>query len=183
MRKLCSPERVGSERPGHQLNIIGASVCTGGDDVRRTEIFGCEPVVLAEGPISGRATVLRNARGVLLRRLEDGEDGRPWFDISILFADGRDALELQRVADDAAVIAHWRRAGLDLGLPLLIAGEAGCLVEAFSQIGHVRLGQQHERRVRRVPASRRPRFLTRRKVGRFPDRPIVRREREIIARS
>jgi hypothetical protein len=183
MRKLRSPERIEITAPGYRLNIIGADVCTNADGQCRTEIFGCEQVVLAEGPIAGRATVMRHARGVLLRRAEAPGDDRPWFEIAVLFDDGGEPIELHRVCDDAAVIAQWRRAGLDLGLPLLIQGEDGCLVEPFDQIGHVRLGSQHDRRIRRVPATRRPRFLMRRKTGRFPDRPIVRREREIIARS
>jgi hypothetical protein len=183
MRKLKSPGRTEIGRPEYRLNIIGANLCTGSDTASRSEIFGCEPVVLAEGPISGRATVIRNARGVLLRRVDDSADGLSWFEISVLFDGGQVPLELQRVRDDVAVIAHWRRAGLALGLPLLIEGEDGSLVEPFEQIGHVRLGSHHDRRLRRVPATRRPRFLTRRKVGHFPDRPIIRREREIIARS
>ena len=78
------------------------------------------------------------------------------------------------------VIATWRSMAGASGLtPMMRAGaETTALGD---QLGPMRLGQLHLRR--RVPllGRRRPRFLARRKSARLPVRPLIYREREIVA--
>jgi hypothetical protein len=78
------------------------------------------------------------------------------------------------------VIAAWQAVGLATGLPLVVQAENGEVVAAFPQIGRVRLGIPGQRRRLVLLAGRRPRFLTRRKTGRFPRRPRVHREPELV---
>src|SRR5947209_7308710 len=129
MPEVRSLKRAKQARLNCPLNIIGA--CEFGDGLasRRTEMFGSDMVLLAEGPMAGRATLLRGARGVLLSRVEDEAADADWFHISVVFTDGRSPIEIEWVKDDAALIARWRRLGLDLGLPLLILEEGGMIVE------------------------------------------------------
>jgi hypothetical protein len=182
MQDMRPAGRHGSRNGAYPLNIVGTGCCPGGSPVRRTEMFGCDSVVLAEGPMAGRATLLRGARGVLLRR-EPSEPGETWYEIAVVDAEGRDMVSVERVSDDAALIAHWRRLGLDLGLPLLVEDADGGVLEPYGQIGSVLLGPGAARRRLLAMVGRRPRFLSRRKPGRFADRPVVIRGREIIARS
>src|SRR3569833_1199419 len=76
------PVRYGRFCP---LHLVGLGQVFFGEQVRRSEMFGCESVVLAEGPSAGR------------------------------------------------------RAGLDLGLPLLVEDLDGHVSEACGQIGSVLL--------------------------------------------
>jgi Family of unknown function (DUF6101) len=85
-------------------------------------------------------------------------------------------------ADDA--IADWQLWGRVFCLPLLIADDKGALHTPFRQLGEVRFAAATPRRRRRNAIKRRrPSILLRRRPARLPPRPIVHREREIIARN
>jgi hypothetical protein len=85
--------------------------------------------------------------------------------------------------DSTDLIAEWRMWARVFGLPLLVAGDDGKLLEPFARLGAVSVGPPRERARRRgAVAKRRPRIVMRRKPGR-PGAAVVHREREIIARN
>jgi hypothetical protein len=81
--------------------------------------------------------------------------------------------------DEEDVVAEWRRLAAASGLALKIQLPNGAVASPFPQIGRVLLGATRQRRRHGLLSHRRPRFLTRRKTGRFPARPQVHREAEI----
>lgn len=107
-------------------------------------------------------------------RLE-GEHGA----VALLDAEDR-AIFRVGLYPEEEVIAVWQAVGLATGLPLVVQTEDGSVVAFFPQIGRVRLGIPGQRRRQALLAGRRPRFLTRRKTGRFPRRPRVHREPELV---
>jgi hypothetical protein len=79
------------------------------------------------------------------------------------------------------VIAEWRSWAQVLRLPLLVGEQDGALYEAIPQLGLLQVWSPATRRRRRGSVQkRRPRFLTRRQVGRGLA-AVHRGEREIIA--
>lgn len=81
------------------------------------------------------------------------------------------------------VVAEWRRLGAVAGLPLKLQLPNGAVMEPYPQLGRVLLGPSRQRRRHGLLAHRRPRFLTRRKTGRFPLRPQVHREPEMAGET
>lgn len=109
-------------------------------------------------------------RGVALRLADPtGEDER--FELALTEGDGR-AIAIAVVDQDDAV-ALWRDCGRFSGLPLLLESVDGAISEPFPQIGRVALGAVRIRRRHAFLNGRRPRFLTRRKTGQLPARPVV----------
>jgi hypothetical protein len=126
----------------------------------------------------------RKLRGLALRIVErnEAEPGADeYFEIAAIDAHGGSSLVLGQYLEDE-VVAVWRRLGAATGLPLMLQNPDGSLLEPYPQIGQVQLGAVHSRRRYGLLRQRRPRFLTRRKVGNQTSRPVVFREHEIIAR-
>jgi hypothetical protein len=101
--------------------------------------------------------------------------------LAILDEERRTLLAFGSYPEEEAVAA-WRRLGLAAGLALAIEGPDGTVDIPYPQLGRVRLGPTRQRRRPGVLSGRRPRFLTRRKTRRFPQRPRVHREREMVGR-
>ncbi len=116
------------------------------------------------GPMAAGATVARGALGVMLSR-RPSLDGSDCFEVSIVFAEGRTPTPILFSVDDSDVVARWRRYAADLGLPLMIEDAEGTHHAPWGQIGRVSLGAIRIRRRSAVVARRRPRFLTRRRMG------------------
>lgn len=114
----------------------------------------------------------RPATALLLRRDEDG--------CRILIA-GEGATTLLSLGPfpEEDVIAIWRALAAASGLPLAIAYPDGSVECLSAQIGRLKLGPTRLRRRLVVLNGRRPRFLVKRKFGRWPARPLVYRECEI----
>jgi hypothetical protein len=94
------------------------------------------------------------------------------------------ALELYAAPDGDEVTAEWRTWGQVLGVPLLVADEAGAAEEVFPRVGAVKVGEPFVRRRRRNAIKRRrPSILMRRMVKRVGETDVYRDEREIIARN
>ncbi|MGX1787754.1 DUF6101 family protein [Bosea sp. NPDC055332] len=121
------------------------------------------PVRILRGGAGWRGIALRLAGGVI------ADDDR--FQLALTAGDGRSVVVAVLDQDDA--IAVWRDAGQTSGLPLLLETSDGAITEPYPQVGRVALGAIHIRRRHALLAGRRPRFLTRRKTGRLPERPIV----------
>jgi hypothetical protein len=117
-------------------------------------------------------------RGVAIRTSAEGAS------VILEHRDPSLALELYAAPDGDEVAAEWRTWGEVLGVPLLIADEAGETQDAFTRIGAVRSNGPFVRR-RRYNAikRRRPSILMRRVVKRVGEADVYRGEREIIARN
>jgi hypothetical protein len=140
----------------------------------------CPGVVI--GRMAGRV-VARSALGVALRCVPGpAASGRPVFQV-VLTGEDREAGILYEAPDDSEVIAVWRRAAADLGLPLIIVTADGGLSVVSPQLGLLGIGTPRPRRRNAILSKRRPRMMLRRKAARFGDRIRVFREREIIART
>jgi hypothetical protein len=87
------------------------------------------------------------------------------------------------VADDPAdVVADWQGWARALNLPLLVVEQNGAVTRPVDRMGALNVARPRPRRRHSFFAGRRPRFLTRRKVGR-PGVAEVIAGREIIARD
>lgn len=105
---------------------------------------------------------------MVLRRDFDSS-GAPIARIGVLAARG--FLEAHRAgaAEEADIIALWRGLGRALDLPLFIADETGALTACSFAPGEV----SFPRRGGSALSGRRPRFLSRRRVGSPPARPGI----------
>jgi hypothetical protein len=112
--------------------------------------------------------------GVALK-LDSGSDG---FHVVVLSADNTPLLALGAYPEED-VVAEWRALGASSGLPLKIQLSNGSVMTPYPQVGRLQLGPVRIRRRHGLLAGRRPRFLTRRKTGRFGLRPQVFREVEL----
>jgi hypothetical protein len=116
-------------------------------------------------------------RGVAIRTSADGAS------VVLEHRDPSLALELYSAADGDGVAAEWRTWGQVLGVPLLVAGEAGA-EEVFPCVGAVKVCEPFVRRRRRnAIKQRRPSILMRRVVKHIGDVATHRGEREIVARN
>ncbi len=121
------------------------------------------PVRILRGGSGWRGIALRLAGAAI------ADDDR--FQLALTAGDGRSVVVAVLDQDDA--IAVWRDAGQVSGLPLLLETSDGAITEPYPQVGRVALGAVRIRRRHALLAGRRPRFLTRRKTGRLPERPVV----------
>jgi len=110
-------------------------------------------------------------RGIALRLNGGASSDDDRFQLALTAGDGRSVAVAVLDQDDA--IAVWRDAGQASGLPLLLETGDGAITEPYPQIGRLALGPTRIRRRHALLAGRRPRFLTRRKTGRLPERPVV----------
>lgn len=122
----------------------------------------------------GPVRILRGGpgwRGVALRLVGGaaGDDER--FELALTAGDGRSVTVA--VLDQEDAVAVWRDFGRVSGLPLLLETADGAISEPYPQLGRLVLGPIRIRRRHAFLAGRRPRFLTRRKTGRLPERPVV----------
>lgn len=152
--------------------------------LRRVEIEGGQ--ILVERVIAG--VRMRLALPFALYEgvaLDVGADESGGYTVSVRLAHG-DAdldIELYRGRDDIDVTAEWQYWAARCNLPLLIAEPDGGYTMPFPRLGSLNVGRPRQRRKPSNFAARRPRFLVKRKVGRVAERPMVHREREIIART
>jgi hypothetical protein len=102
-------------------------------------------------------------------------------DFHLVLLDGTDALLRLGPYAEEDVVAEWRALGAAAGLPLTVRFPNGSVMALCRQVGRLQVGPLWPRSRHKLLTSRRPRFLTRRKTGRFSSRPRVFREAEIIA--
>jgi hypothetical protein len=135
--------------------------------------------------MSMRVNVPINAFLGVALRMRPAKDGRPdSVELSLAHRDPALSVVLFAATDNLDVVAEWQLWGSVLGLPLLVADLAGRLREPFPRVGGVRAAAPGPRRRRRNTIKRRrPTFPSRRRPGALAQAPVVRREREIIARN
>ncbi len=80
--------------------------------------------------------------------------------------------------DEAKAVAQWRSIARDAGLTLML-GEGEVYGPVRPQLGPVLLGEVRIRRRHGLLKGRRPRFLTRRKTGALPLRPVIHQAHEV----
>ncbi|MET7245233.1 DUF6101 family protein [Methylobacterium sp. EM32] len=132
-------------------------------------------------PIIGRLPGASAAGSLALCLDGDASDaaGEDRFAVTLLDRSGDPVMRLGIWGDDE-VVAVWRRLGAESGLPLVVIQEDGAVSPMGEQIGRVKLGVVRIRRRHGLLAHRRPRFLTRRKTGRLPLRPLVYRDEALM---
>ncbi len=137
------------------------------DNGRRIVDLAREAVVIRRA-VAGVPMVIRVAsrayRGVALR-ITGLEDGRFHYEVKLLHRDPDLSVPLADGEDQAAAEARWRDWVGFLGLPAFAGRTESGVVQV--NIDGVDLARRlpSQRRRGRVATSRRPRFLTRRKVG------------------
>ena len=122
-------------------------------------------------------------RGVAIRLIPEQENRPAGVGVYLEHRDPALSIELYSAENSDDVVAEWQLWSRVLGVPALVTGSDGKFTEPFPRLGGVLCKPPAQRRRRRSPlARRRPRFLTRRRVG-AKRAPLVHREREIIARN
>ena len=116
------------------------------------------------------------AASIAMRMAHDGER----FHLVVLDAGNAPLLTLGPFPEED-IVAEWRRLAAASGLTAKIQLPNGAVLSPYPQLGRVLLGPTRQRRRHGLLARRRPRFLTRRKTGRFPLRPQVHREAELAS--
>lgn len=145
---------------------------------------------------NGRVVIARRMRGVPMRLdipcsayrgvvlVLGGTPDEPHFTIRLDHFDPDLSVVVHEADDDADVVAQWRAWAKLTNLPKLLEQTPGVLETAERHLGAVQIGRVPAQRRRGASAiKRRPRFLTRRRVG---ERKLMKRVvigREIIARS
>lgn len=136
-------------------------------------------------PVIGARNSGAKPAGIALAFATDEAEscGEDRFDLRIVDGDGAVLARLGPFCE-GEVVATWRDLAARTGLPRMIVREDGVLSTVTAQVGRLLLGKTRIRRRHGSLGDRRPRFLVRRKTGRFPVRPQIHRgENEIIARS
>lgn len=100
------------------------------------------------------------------------------FRVAVVDASGDTFLSLGPYGEDE-IVAVWRSLARASGLPLVAPGPDGGLRNIYPQLGRLVLGRRSDPRRLAVLSGRRPRFLTRRKAGKLPGRPVIYREPEL----
>jgi len=103
--------------------------------------------------------------------------------VELMHRDPQLSLPLCMARDLAEIAADWKAWARVLGLPMLLVEVDGSWRAIESRIGGVVVDRVKPRRARSVMKGRRPRFLTRRKVGSMPAEPLIHRGREMFGRD
>jgi hypothetical protein len=127
--------------------------------------------------------------GVAVRLVADriGADGDVDGDglavVELMHRDPQLSLPLSVAADLTEVAADWKAWARVLGLPMLLVEADGSWRAIEARVGQVVVGAVRPRRARSVLNGRRPRFLTRRKVGVKPATPVMIAKNELFGRE
>ena len=121
--------------------------------------------------------------GVTLK-LSQADTGCEQVLVSLEHRDPALSVPLYETDDNCEAVAEWQTWSRVLARPLLISDLAGAMREPFPTMGAVLVAAPAPRRRRRTTvATRRRRRALRRAPGLPSREPVVRREREIIARN
>jgi hypothetical protein len=102
-------------------------------------------------------------------------------DFRLVLLNGTRALLTLGPYAEEDVVAEWRALGAAAGLPLTVRFSNGAVVALSRQVGRLQVGPSWPRSRHKLLTSRRPRFLTRRKTGRFPADLRIFREPELVS--
>ena len=121
-------------------------------------------------------------RGVAVRMESAGDDGSVVAFVELLHVDPELTVTLALTHDPHEIAGVWQEWARSLNLPLLIVGQDGSVGEPLAAHRSLIMSRSKPRRRHSYFAKRRPRFLTRRKVGHLDAVRVV-FGREIIARD
>jgi uncharacterized protein DUF6101 len=150
------------------LECLRIDTCDPRSDNGRRVVDLAREAVIIRRAVAGVAMAIRVAssayRGVALR-ITGLEDGRFHYEVKLLHRDPDLSVPLAEGDDQAAAEAQWREWVGFLGLPAFVGRTESGVVQV--NIDGVDLARRLPslRRCGRLVTSRRPRFLTRRKVG------------------
>ena len=137
-------------------------------DNRRRVVEVAPESVLIRRAVAGVSMSIRIAssayRGVTLR-VTGLQDGRFYYETMLLHRDPDLSVSLAAGEDRAEVESHWREWVRFLRLPALVGRTEAADVEVNVDVADIARRTPAPRRRGRSATSRRPRFLTRRKVG------------------
>jgi hypothetical protein len=163
----------------HTLPARGSAVRGGA--VAATFIVEQDRAVVTRGD-RAHAVPLAAYRGVAVRMESAGDDGSVVAFVELLHDDPELTLPLAVTHDAHAVAGDWQEWAQTLQLPLLVIGQDGSVGEPLAAHRGLIMARPRPRRRHSYFAKRRPRFLTRRKVGHLDAVRVV-FGREIIARD
>jgi hypothetical protein len=134
--------------------------------VRRVSV--CEGRVMIDRTLDGIAMRLgipcEAYRGVVLTL--EGSERAPRFRLRLAHADDELSVVLHETDDDTQIVALWRGYSDLTGLPRFLERKRGVLESAEIRMGPVVIGPAPVMRRRgAIAVKRRPRFLTRRRIG------------------
>lgn len=136
-------------------------------------------VVMSECVAGVSVTMRLSSRRFIGVMTRENPDDPAETEIALLRNDGH-AVVLA-VAGDGDVVAEWRAASRNFGLPMVVQRPDCGVIALEAMIGSVMLGKaQSCRRMRALTRNRRPRFLTRRQTSRLPSTPIIHRPSEAL---
>jgi hypothetical protein len=155
-------------------------------DGRRREVTlaaGRVEILRSVGGVRMNISIAANAyRGVVLR-LRGLESERFAYEVELRHADPDLCVTLLEADDDDEIQAEWRLWARYLGLPTLVEREEGRAEPDGVRLGEVLIGERKPRRRGAAIGRRRPRFLSRRKMGRGSAGPSLAGSREIFPGS
>jgi hypothetical protein len=142
--------------------------------------------VIVRRPVRGQtmtlAVPISAYRGVAVRIVPAGQTGDIRVTVELMHRDPALTLPLVVADEPEDVAADWQAWGRALNLPLLLVAEDGTVKTPVDRLGGLVVSETKPRRRHSFFADRRPRFLTRRKVGHKGEQPRI-TGREIIARN
>ena len=180
---------MGAERFAPKPGVAEARRIVAADpraDGRRREVMLARGRVQIARSVAGvrmKISLAASAyRGVVLR-LRGFEEQRFSYEIELAHRDPDLSVTLLEASDDSEIQAEWRLWAKFLGLPALVEREEGRPEPDATRLGELVVTQRKPRRRGGAMARRRPRFLTRRKVGRGSPGPSLAGTREIFPGS
>jgi hypothetical protein len=130
-------------------------------------------------PLLNKPKGLRQAAGIALRLEEPPVPMQDQVYIDCVDANSETLYRFGPFPEEE-VVAIWRLFQRWSGLPLLSETLDGQFLAIEDRFGGTLPEYRRARRAYAFLSVRRPRFLTRRKMGRWSLRPVIRREREIL---
>jgi hypothetical protein len=131
-------------------------------------------------PSGTTSASLRSYRGVAVRMVPT--DGKLAVVLELNHPDPRLTVPISIAENPEDIAQEWRIWSQNLDLPMLLFEADGSISRPVNTLGQLEIALPKSRRMHSYFASRRPRFLARRKAG-WPQRQTQLRGREIIARD
>lgn len=136
--------------------------------------------VAVRRPAGTTTASLRSYRGVAVRMAPT--NGKLAVVLELNHADPMLTVPISIAENPEDIAQEWRIWSQNLNLPMLLFEADGSITRPVNTLGQLEIAQPKPRRMHSYFASRRPRFLARRKAG-WPKGQAQLRGREIIARD
>ena len=154
-------------RPGEAGAVRIEAIDARADGGRRVVSLSGDRVAIARslGGVFMTLTLAPSAFHGVVLRLRGLADGVFHFQILLVHRDPDLCVTLLEAEDDSEILAEWRLWAKFLGVPALVEREENRAVPERPHLGAVAIAPVGPRRRGRTVTRRRPRFLTRRKLG------------------